>query len=45
MLKRTNIYLDRQDLAALAKIAKRQGTKVSILIRQAAKEFVERQKR
>jgi hypothetical protein len=44
MLRRVNIYLDLQHWKKLVEMAKRMtpGTKVSMLIRQAIAEFVER---
>jgi predicted transcriptional regulator len=44
MLRRLNIWLDVKDLKRLATLAKKltPGTKVSMLIRQAISEFLER---
>jgi hypothetical protein len=44
MLRRLNIWLDTKDLNTLKAIAKKKvaGTKVSMLIRQAIAEFIER---
>jgi len=44
MLRRVNIYLDSRHWKKLGEIAKRMtpGTKVSMLIRQAIAEFIER---
>jgi predicted transcriptional regulator len=44
MLKRVGIWLDARDLKRLAALAKKMtpGTKVSMLIRQAISEFLER---
>jgi hypothetical protein len=44
MLRRLNIWLDAVDQKRLAAIAKKSipGTKVSMLIRQAIREFLER---
>lgn len=44
MLKRTNIFLDTENLKMLAKIGKTKGgLKVAQLIRLAVAEFVERE--
>jgi hypothetical protein len=44
MLRRLNIWLDSKDLKRLAVLAKKgtPGTKVSMLIRKAISEFLER---
>jgi hypothetical protein len=46
MLRRLNIWLDARDLKRLASLAKKltPGTKVSMLIRQAIAEFLEKHK-
>jgi predicted transcriptional regulator len=47
MLRRLNIWLDAKDLKRLAAVVKRKvsGTKVSMLIRQAISEFLEREEK
>ena len=47
MLKRITVWLDAQHLKKLAAIAKKEtpGTKVSMLIRQAIAEFIERKEK
>ncbi len=44
MLKRISVWLDAKDLKRLATLAKKltPGTKISMLIRQAISEFLER---
>lgn len=44
MLRRLNIWLDARDLKRLAAVAKKStpGTKVSMLIRRAISEFLEK---
>jgi hypothetical protein len=47
MLRRLNIWLDSVDLKRLAVVAKKStpGTKVSMLIRQAISEFLDKHER
>jgi len=44
MLKRISVWLDKKDLTRLTAMAKKltPGTKISMLIRQAIAEFLER---
>ncbi len=47
MMRRLNIWLDTKDLKRLASVAKNStpGTKVSMLIRMAISEFLERREK